>query len=122
MLEGFLVPYSLFIENEYLFSFHITEDHVLIKHISCPHQFVCNSFGWDFFKIFNINEMSFNKATEHSFVENDLFSMWNKFCVPSEISLLHPSSWDEHHGNEGWQQHVVGSWNKEVSSKKSWWQ
>lgn len=107
MFESLLVPYTLFIENEYFFGFHITENQVLIEHVSGPHKLVWNGFGWDLFKIFDINVMSLNKATKHSLMEDNLLSMRDKLCVPSEISLLNPSSWNEQHRDQRWQQQVA---------------
>lgn len=49
-------------------------------------------------------------AEEEGFVENDLLRVWQEFSVPSEVSLLNPSSWDEGQGNEGWQEKVVCCW------------
>ena len=114
MLEGFFVPYTLLVEDENLLGLHVTEYHLLIEHISGPHQHIGDGFHRDFLKIFNVNEMSLNLAEQESLVENNLLSMRNEFCVPSEVSLLGPSSRDEEEGYQRWQEHL-GVPHKQVS-------
>ena len=115
MLEGLLVPYSLLIEDENFLSFHITEYHILIEDISCPHKLIRDSFHRDFLKIFNINEMSLNLSKQESLMEHNLLSMRDKFCVPSEVSLLDPSSWNEQERYQRRQEHL-GLSQEQVSS------
>ena len=46
-------------------------------------------------------------ASESSFVENYLFSVWEELCVPWEIFLLDPSSWNESGTHQSRDQQIV---------------
>lgn len=43
-------------------------------------------------------------------MENHLLSVRQELGVPCEVPLLHPSSWDEGQGDQGWQEEDVGVW------------
>ena len=114
MHKCLFVPYSLFIKNENFLSKGISEDHVWIESIMVPHEWILNMISSTFLKVFNIDNVFSNLTKWKSLMENDLLSMWQKLCVPSEILLYSPSSWQESCSNKRWHQKA---WMKEEVSK-----
>jgi len=75
MIEGFLVPDTISIENEQFTWLHVTEYHVLIEHITEPHQFVSNGISINLFKIFDVNDELSSSTKMLSFLEDNLLSV-----------------------------------------------
>lgn len=95
MLESLLVPYALLVEHENLLGFHVAENHVLVEEVSCPHELVLDGLSWNLLEIFDVDDVLRDLSKEERLVEDDLLRVRQELCVPSEISLLSPSSWDE---------------------------
>ena len=119
MFKGILVPYSLSVENKYLSIWWILENHFWIKVVSVPHQLIINNFSWNFFKVSDVDVMSFYLTEWFSFMENNLLSVWQEFCMPSKMLLYNPSSWDESEGNKRWKEEDIISWDKEPETEKT---
>jgi len=116
VLESLWVPYALLVEYEKFLGFHVAENHVLVEHISCPDELVLNGFGWNLLDIFDVDDMLRDLAKEEWLVENNLLRVRQEFCVPCEISLLSPSSWNEGQWNQRRQQEEVSSWKESPCS------
>jgi hypothetical protein len=57
VLESLRVPYALLVEHEKLLCFHVAENHVLVKHVSCPDELVLDSLGWNLLEIFDVDDV-----------------------------------------------------------------
>ena len=68
-----------------------------------PHQRVLDHFGAHFLEVFDVDDMLSDSSERLTFMEDDLFSVWEQLCVPSEVHCLGPSPWDEQELNKGWQ-------------------
>lgn len=48
-----------------------------------------------------------NLSKQEGFMENNLFGMRKKLCMPCEMLLVDPSSWNECSLDKGWNQHHI---------------
>ena len=94
MLEGCFVPYSLLIKDEELFGFHVTEDHIVVKDVAGPNEFVGNSISANPLQVLDIHYVLVYRTEEERFVKHDLLGMWQELSVPAKVMLLSPSSWN----------------------------
>lgn len=119
MLEGCFVPYSLFIKDEELFRFHVTEDQVVVEHVGGPNEFVGDGISADLLQVLDIDYVLVYRTEEERFVEDDLLGMWQELSVPGEVSLLGPSSWNKSQRNQSWQQAVRSAWYESPATEKT---
>ena len=119
MLEGCFVPYSLLIKDEELFRFHVTEDHIVVKDVAGPNEFVGNGISADPLQVLDIHYVLVYRTEEERFVKDDLLGMWQELSVPGEVFLLGPSSWNKSARNQSWQQAVGSAWYESPATEKT---
>ena len=119
MLEGCFVPDSLFIKDEELFRFHVTENHIVVKDVAGPNEFVGNVISADSLQVLDIYYVLVDWTKEERFVKHNLLGMWQELSVPGEVFLLGPSSWNKSARNQSWQQTVRSIWYESPATEKT---
>jgi hypothetical protein len=119
VLQGCFVPYSLFIKDEELLRFHVTENQVVVEVVGGPDEFVGDGLSADLLQVLDIDYVLVHRTEEERFVKDDLLGMRQELSVPGEVSLLGPSSWDKSQRNQSWQQAVRGTWYESPATEKT---
>jgi len=83
--QSVCVPLSILFEDENLFGFLISENHVRIIKIHAPEKLASNKISIDFLKVRDVNIHSFSFAKERSFVEHNLFSVRQEFSMEGKV-------------------------------------
>ena len=76
MWESLLVPDTVGIEYEHLFGIHISENHVLVKHVDAPKQFAWHNISINLLKALYIHDNSADSTKNICLVEHNLLSVW----------------------------------------------
>lgn len=85
MVECFFTPDSISVEHEQLFAFHVSENHVLIKFIYCPHELGGNVLMINLLQVLDINIDPSHSTEKGSLVENNLLRVGEELRVISEV-------------------------------------
>ena len=88
-----MVPVSVFVKNEDLVGSFVSEDHVLVKDIAHPHQFVLNCICLDLLDVVDVDQEPLWSGSHRLLDEHDLLSVRPQLCVPAEVGPLSPSPW-----------------------------
>ena len=72
MLQGFLIPNAVPVENEDFLSWGVSEDQLWIERIDLPNEVRVYHWCIDSFEVANVNEISVLYSEEGNFMEDDL--------------------------------------------------
>ena len=86
VLDGFLVPLSLLVEDEDLASGCIAEAHVRVEHVDLPHQEGRNLGGVDLLQVANVNVVAVNGTEKSCLLEHNLLCVREQLRVPGEMA------------------------------------
>lgn len=92
MLQGFLVPNALFVENEFLVGLCAAETHVLIVEVPVPNQRSSNLVSIYFFQVFDVHIHTVQFSELHSFVEYYLLCVGQQLCMEGENMQFRPTA------------------------------
>lgn len=85
VLQSFLIPVAILIEDEDFTRGWIAEAKIGVEHVDFPHEVSLNLFSIDLFQVANVNIVSLNLTKQGSLMEDNLFGMGQKLCVPAEV-------------------------------------